>query len=116
MVLGPYDITPYLHLPDLITVVIIPLIMFIVALQFSLDRLKIIKNSWVNLGIACLIGIVSVPAIVQFSFLISRISGLSYGPTKVGFNLKGAIVGIVSMGVTWIVLPIISDLIPTVYF
>lgn len=116
MVLGPYDITPYLHLPDLITVVIIPLIMFIIALKFFLDRLKIFKNTWVNFGLSCVIGVVSLPVIINFSFFVTRACGLSYGPTKLGINIKGIIVGIVSMAVTWIVLPIVADLIPTIYF
>jgi len=115
MVLGFYDITPYFHLPDLITVLIIPTIMLIVAIKFLLDRLKFF-SPWVHLGIACVIGVLSLPAIVEFSFFVTRISGFSYGPTKIGLNVKGIVTGVISMAVTWIVLPIISDLIPIVYF
>ncbi len=115
MVLGPYDITPFLHLPDLITVLAIPLAMYVVAFKFLLDNFKIF-SPWVHLGIACVIGVLSIPVIVEFSFFVTRISGFSYGPTKVGFTVKGLIVGGVSMAVTWIVLPIIAGLIPTVYF
>jgi len=115
MILGPYDITPYLHLPELITVLIIPYVMFVVSMKLLLDELKIF-SSWVHLGLACVIGAISIPVIVNFSFIITRACGFSYGPLKLGLNVKGIIIGALSMGITWIILPIISGLIPTIYF
>lgn len=115
MIFGLYDITPYLHLPELITVLIIPYVMYVISVKLLLDELKIF-SSWVHLGLACVIGAFSIPLIVRLSFIITRACGFSYGPLKVGLNVKGIIVGAVSMGITWIVLPIISSFIPTMYF
>ncbi len=115
MVLGPYDITPLLHLPELITVLLIPTAMFVVSMKLLLDDLKYF-SSWVNLVLACVIGAFTIPVIVNLSFIVSRACGFSYGPLKLGLNLKGIVIGGASMAITWIVLPIISGLIPTMYF
>ena len=115
MIFGLYDMTPYLHLPELITVLIIPYVMYVVSMKLLLDDLKFF-SSWVHLGLACVIGAFAIPVIVRFSFIIIRACGFSYGPLKLGLNVKGIVVGAISMAITWIVLPIIFGLIPTIHF
>ena len=105
MEFGFFDISSVLVWPEIITVLILPYIFVSVALALLMNKLNIFKSS-INWPLGFVLGAVTIPIIVNLSFIVGRAALFFIGPLKY-WAIKGAILGVGLLGTYHFLFPIL---------